>query len=453
MFLAHIGNSRFKSLAGVRSRLGIGNSIIYWIKHAGRRIQSEESESDVNKLFSVQLEDTKVTERMFYRLQISEVITCTLAVAGFGCAAISHDLNSIEPLSENQFTILKTLIILTSILTSLLILSIYWRTQRELKWEKAKGIYNHSDDLLTTGKYLNCILEIIANFIHPIWAINSSEFSFETMRYEITASYKYNDILTLIMLCRVYHIIRVISILSYYRSTRAQRLCQINGSYAGTSFSIKSQMNENPLFFLTLMLVLPILMAAFSLRILERPTESYTGMRFSEFENCLWCAVVTFTTVGFGDYAPETLGGRAVVMFTALWGVMYVSLMTAAFTHLFTMDSGQEKSLKIIKRLNYKDKLRNLAAFLLSSVARYKYMKKHEGYRSIDRVNQLLRFRHYLNLFRNLRMKQRNLYDFDSFEDRLQRKMNNQIENHTLLSEIFVKIEYVLKCIENKVNK
>ena len=60
----------------------------------------------------------------------------------------------------------------------------------------------------------------------------------------------------------------------------------------------------------------------------------------------------------------------------------------------------------IMKRLKFKEGMRSLAACLVTSGGRFRYMKRH----SWERYEQLLKFRDYRNLFRSLRLKERNLY-------------------------------------------
>lgn len=451
MFLASLRNSRFKVLPDFNRARNLGNAITHWAEDSAMHIHSPTAASNINELFSCQSEDIHQTERLFYSLQLLETITCFLAALGFGCAAISYDLTSSETLTASEYTCLKIISILTTISTFILLISIYSRTHAELKWQQSKGVYNSMDNLITSGKLLGFIFELIINLLHPFWGMHSCEFRYMNMKYQETGRYRYNDILTVIMLLRAYHIVRVVAIFSYYRSMRAQRICQINGRHAGTAFSIKSQMMNNPMLLLVMSLVLPLLMAAFSIRILENPTDSLNGFQFREFGNCLWCIVVTFTTVGYGDYVPETIGGRTVAFMISLWGIAYLSLMTNAVTNIFILEPGEQKSLMIMKKLKFKEGMRSLAAWLVTSGVRYRYMKRHDLGSNREKYNQLLKFRHYSNLFRNLRLKQRNLYDFESFGDRLEQKMKMQIENSTAHNEVFTKIEYYLTCLEKKV--
>ena len=54
--------------------------------------------------------------------------------------------------------------------------------------------------------------------------------------------------------------------------------------------------------------------------------------------NGVWWAAVTMTTVGYGDKAPRTLGGRAVAIVWMLTSIIFISSFTAAITTSLTLN-------------------------------------------------------------------------------------------------------------------
>jgi voltage-gated potassium channel len=60
----------------------------------------------------------------------------------------------------------------------------------------------------------------------------------------------------------------------------------------------------------------------------------------------IWWAVVTVTTVGYGDIAPQSVQGRIVAMIVMLVGIGFLSVLTAAIASMFVASEGlkQRKS-------------------------------------------------------------------------------------------------------------
>lgn len=62
------------------------------------------------------------------------------------------------------------------------------------------------------------------------------------------------------------------------------------------------------------------------------------------FGTALWWAVVTCTTVGYGDVSPITPAGRAIAVVLMIVGIALLSLVTANVASLFVEQDTQEES-------------------------------------------------------------------------------------------------------------
>lgn len=60
--------------------------------------------------------------------------------------------------------------------------------------------------------------------------------------------------------------------------------------------------------------------------------EHGTNPQFGELQDGLWWALVTLTTVGYGDIAPITAAGRVVAVMTMIFGMVAYSLVIANLT-------------------------------------------------------------------------------------------------------------------------
>ena len=70
----------------------------------------------------------------------------------------------------------------------------------------------------------------------------------------------------------------------------------------------------------------------------------------SKGNNPFWWAIVTMTTVGYGDFSPETTEGRLFAVFIMFAGITLVSLLTASISSIFVAQKIREG--KGLEKLN-----------------------------------------------------------------------------------------------------
>jgi voltage-gated potassium channel len=80
--------------------------------------------------------------------------------------------------------------------------------------------------------------------------------------------------------------------------------------------------------YIALATVLLVILAGFSISIAD-------GEEFPSPWLGMWWAVTTVTTVGYGDYAPGTVGGRIIASGLMITGIGFLSLLTAAIASAF----------------------------------------------------------------------------------------------------------------------
>lgn len=91
--------------------------------------------------------------------------------------------------------------------------------------------------------------------------------------------------------------------------------------------------------------------------------QSVADTAFRTYGDALWWAVVTLTTVGYGDLSPATPVGRVAAVFLMLVGVAFLGTVAAAFASLFIdEDLADEEALVREELRGLRDDVRRLQA-------------------------------------------------------------------------------------------
>lgn len=158
--------------------------------------------------------------------------------------------------------------------------------------------------------------------------------------------YFLSELLTCVMYLRIYFLIRNIGINSIYMSSYAKMVCRTYGIRADFWFYCKTIFEMNPKAVLFYLLAITIMVPAHILKIIETPfskleTDDNLKNAFAYYMNSVWCTVITFTTVGYGDLSPCTLPGRIVLMIFAIWSAFVTSLLIAMLTNIIGLQSNE----------------------------------------------------------------------------------------------------------------
>jgi voltage-gated potassium channel len=72
---------------------------------------------------------------------------------------------------------------------------------------------------------------------------------------------------------------------------------------------------------------------------------------FKTFWDGIWWAVVTVTTVGYGDLYPHTVAGRLIAMLLMLVGIGFIAVLTASIASIFVKSERAEETEAIAETL------------------------------------------------------------------------------------------------------
>lgn len=115
--------------------------------------------------------------------------------------------------------------------------------------------------------------------------------------------------------------LRSVRTLRFLRLFRLLKLARYSAAVRRFHRAMKLAKEELVLFLVAALILLYL--AAVGIYYFEADAQPET---FGSVFHCLWWAVVTLTTVGYGDVYPVTLGGRVFTFFVLLIGIGFVSV-------------------------------------------------------------------------------------------------------------------------------
>lgn len=408
------------------------------------------SRSRKEPVIKLQGEDLRQSAELFRRLGTAELTCAILGLVGFGCFAIGQDLQYTEGIFERKE---RSGVIALSIGTGstlLLLVAIGWRSVLEFRWQQARCLYSSQDTFVSVQKYKAVLVEWSLVLPHPMVWLQGLTFSYTLIlksseSTEIVLEYPINALLCVWSLLRQYLLLRVVFALSKYSSPRAQRVCRMNGGSASRLFVLRCMMQDSPYAIVGLFLLLGVLSGAFSIRIFERPAREYTGMDLSSYANAIWYCLVTISTVGYGDYYAVTVPGRVMAFLVCLWGVVTVAVMILFVARLLQFGTGEDNALAILQRLEFKAEMRTAAANVLTTGLRYCRIAKFHPQTLPKYAHLIGKFRRFVHDFEKMRVSQRKLYNQDSWEEQMQKKVAVLAENNRKMKKELAELHGIVK--------
>ena len=161
--------------------------------------------------------------------------------------------------------------------------------------------------------------------------------------------YLLSDFMLALMFLRLYTLIKTGMSYSAYTSTYAKQLCHSYGFDADFFFTLKSKLAITPVKMVIQMFIGTVLTHALINRILELPYSRLSNSDLSSISTSVWLSIITLTTIGYGDYSPQTPAGRLATMIYAFWGALFLSLLVVACTSAFNLTSTQKLALHHVK--------------------------------------------------------------------------------------------------------
>lgn len=145
--------------------------------------------------------------------------------------------------------------------------------------------------------------------------------------FDLLAILPLNAIFTVFRLGRIFRLARLTKLL------KLTRLLRIVGLTGKLEKKIGKLLRTNGLLYIFYLNSFIVLVGSSILSVVEEKS----------FSDCLWWALVTVTTVGYGDIVPVSLFGKWLAVLLMLVGIGTIGMLTSALTNFFVKENPDEQ--------------------------------------------------------------------------------------------------------------
>lgn len=115
----------------------------------------------------------------------------------------------------------------------------------------------------------------------------------------------------------------------------------------------------------------------------EKRVGSSKGEGYKMFANGIWNIIVAMTTVGYGDFFPETHFGRLIVVLSVFIGTLIISLTVVNLNYMSSFNEEEERAFKILEHLNYRNELNHVSQRVINTHFQLYLLKKSKDKKEI----------------------------------------------------------------------
>ena len=249
-----------------------------------------------------------------------------------------------------------------------------------------------------------------------------------------TIHYFLSDYLLIVMFTRIIFIFRTLLNNSIYRDEYSKKICSYHGVNSGIRFTFKCLLEDYPELSLFSLFLSTVMILAYVLRVLELPYQflmykidgnNYEFSLAEQYFLYTYFVVITITTVGYGDMIAKSLAGRWVVMLTAIWGAILISLIVLVVGSVFELKKSQKKAMHDIH-------VTRKATRAISLSIKFFLMKKKYYLTMLKLNSDVYRNSEFMKLLKSKPLDAIEEMSIDQNEERERRSLTSLMRSQTL---------------------
>lgn len=209
------------------------------------------------------------------------------------------------------------------------------------------------------------IIEVFVYMIVPYPGINSY---FYLNQFNDTIILPFSILISSFSIFKFFFIIRIYKYISKLNNVKAEVICNKHSCQLNSKFIFKILQKEHPFSTLCLILLLTCICFGYSLRNFELlfwETQQEKSQDWNNFWNSIWCIFVSMTTVGYGDFYPNTHFGRGIVIGSCFVGTYFVSMTMVFMTKKSILNELEYKAYKMTLRLKITSEIKDIKSNMI----------------------------------------------------------------------------------------
>ncbi|CAF4487041.1 unnamed protein product [Rotaria sp. Silwood2] len=325
----------------------------------------------------------RLTKRKKLHKQLSFVADamCFLGILGIILMIIENEL-TFSQISNQETVASWSIKIVISLSTIILIGFIIQYHHLDIVLYAVNNSIDDRRVAITYTRIFLIIVEILICAIHPMPRAypSHSNTPLETITSDestispYSLSYASVDVgLGLPMFARLYLVCRFILFHSHlFRDTSSRSVGYLNKVAIDYFFLIKTYLEQWPVFCLTIFCIFVFLIGSWSLRACAYSSAN----EHLTMQNSMWLFIITFTTVGYGDFTPSTYCGRTIAAIIALIGVLSTALLISVLTQKLQMNRWEKYVHNFVLTIELSKKRKIQAANVIKFAFKVWGMKK-----------------------------------------------------------------------------
>lgn len=414
-------------------------------------------------------EDEHQTSEYFLSVSLDEMVCALFAILSIGSGLIYYEARTCREECD-EYNIQreeaeKCALIFVSIGVLLFLLTLIPKYYHYYKLYIIAKYTSIRNSFWKTRLWVPLIIEILFALIHPNLLFKNKNVTTGKGWNIKNVEYNVNDFLLVIMIFRLYYSVKIAIISTKYFSARADRICKMMGMRLNFFFALKCVMIKNTSLFLILTTLIFCFGLAYMMKVIEGPvyylSENKTNYNnYTDYGNCFWNVFVTMTSVGYGDFVPQTMLGRLISFVTALSGNILLAMNISFLQSKTQISTDEENALNFIERMDERETMQSIAASYFKAnftyfVAKKKFIR-HEVAKTQENKKKLLELAKEKFLKRKEFKKQLHQfqvkYKMPTDLDKVKRKINAMSDavtkSNQKISIVFEKIQNLVQNLE-----